>query len=131
MNTDDSLLLWEAQYGDFANVGQSIIDTFIVSGQAKWGQASELVLLLPHGYEGQGPEHSSARLERYLQLAANENMRIANLTTAAQYFHLLRCQAMLRDHQRPLILMAPKSLLRHPLAASKLEDLTEGKSGPS
>jgi 2-oxoglutarate dehydrogenase E1 component len=130
MNSDDSLLLWEAQYGDFVNVGQSIIDTFIVSGQAKWGQASELVLLLPHGYEGQGPEHSSARLERFLQLAANENVRIANLTTAAQYFHLLRCQAILRDHQRPLIIMAPKSLLRHPLAASSLEDLAEGKFQP-
>ncbi|HLL56962.1 MAG TPA: 2-oxoglutarate dehydrogenase E1 component, partial [Rubrobacteraceae bacterium] len=103
---------------------------FIVSGQAKWGQTSGLVMLLPHGYEGQGPEHSSARLERYLQLAAHENLRIANCTTAAQYFHLLRAQAMLKDEQRPLIIMTPKSLLRHPLAASKLEEFTEGKFQP-
>ena len=130
MNTDDSLLLWEAQYGDFANVAQPIIDQFIVSGQAKWGQASELVLLLPHGYEGQGPEHSSARLERFLQLAASENIRIANCTTAAQYFHLLRAQAALKDNQRPLIIMAPKSLLRHPMAASELEDFTESSFQP-
>jgi 2-oxoglutarate dehydrogenase E1 component len=125
MNTDESLLLWEAQYGDFANVAQPMIDQFIVSGQAKWGQASELVMLLPHGYEGQGPEHSSARLERFLQLAAQENIRIANLTTAAQYFHLLRAQAILKDNQRPLIIMAPKSLLRNPMAASPLESLAE------
>ena len=122
--------MWEAQYGDFANVGQPMIDQFIVSGQAKWGQTSGLVMLLPHGYEGQGPEHSSARLERFLQLAAHENVRIANCTTAAQYFHLLRAQAALRDHQRPLIIMTPKSLLRHPLATSKLEELTEGKFRP-
>jgi 2-oxoglutarate dehydrogenase E1 component len=88
------------------------------------------VLLLPHGYEGQGPEHSSARLERFLQLAAHENIRVANLTTAAQYFHLLRAQAALKDNQRPLIIMAPKSLLRHPMAASKLENLTEGSFRP-
>jgi 2-oxoglutarate dehydrogenase E1 component len=123
-------VLWEAQYGDFANVGQPMIDQFIVSGQAKWGQTSGLVMLLPHGYEGQGPEHSSARLERYLQLAAHENIRVANCTTAAQYFHLLRAQAALKDHQRPLIIMTPKSLLRHPLATSKLEELTEGKFRP-
>ena len=127
LNARETLVLWEAQYGDFANVAQPIIDQFIVSGQAKWGQTSGLVMLLPHGYEGQGPEHSSARLERYLQLAAHENVRIANCTTAAQYFHLLRAQAALEDHQRPLIIMSPKSLLRHPLAASRLEDLTEGK----
>lgn len=126
MNSSDSLLLWEAQYGDFANVGQPMIDQFIASGQAKWGQASELVMLLPHGYEGNGPEHSSARLERFLQLAAHENLRIANLTTAAQYFHILRAQAKLVDYQRPLIIMAPKSLLRHPMSASSLEDLSEG-----
>lgn len=130
MNTDDSLLLWEAQYGDFANVSQPMIDQFIVSGQAKWGTASELVMLLPHGYEGNGPEHSSARLERFLQLAAHENVRIANLTTAAQYFHILRAQAILTDHQRPLIIMAPKSLLRHPMSASTLEDLSEGSFQP-
>src|ERR687894_1997997 len=127
INAHDALVLWEAQYGDFANVGQPMIDQFIVSGQAKWSQTSGLVLLLPHGYEGQGPEHSSARLERYLQLAANDNVRIANCTTAAQYFHLLRAQAVLKDEQRPLVLMTPKSLLRHPLAASKLEEFTQGK----
>src|SRR5918998_352371 len=127
VNCDETLVLWEAQYGDFANVGQPMIDQFIVSGQAKWGQTSGLVLLLPHGYEGQGPEHSSARLERFLQLAANDNVRIANCTTAAQYFHLLRAQAVLKDEQRPLVLMTPKSLLRHPLAASKLEEFTQGK----
>jgi 2-oxoglutarate dehydrogenase E1 component len=130
VNANDALVLWEAQYGDFANVGQPIIDQFIVSGQAKWGQTSKLVLLLPHGYEGQGPEHSSARLERFLQLAAHENIRVANLTTAAQYFHLLRAQAELEDDQRPLVIMTPKSLLRHPMAASRLEDLTEGKFQP-
>jgi 2-oxoglutarate dehydrogenase E1 component len=127
LNAQEALVLWEAQYGDFANVGQPMIDQFIVSGQAKWGQTSGLVLLLPHGYEGQGPEHSSARLERFLQLAAHDNIRVANCTTAAQYFHLLRAQAVLRDEQRPLVLMTPKSLLRHPLAASKLEELTQGK----
>jgi 2-oxoglutarate dehydrogenase E1 component len=124
VNARDALVLWEAQYGDFANVGQPMIDQFIASGQAKWSQTSGLVLLLPHGYEGQGPEHSSARLERFLQLAAHENIRVANLTTAAQYFHLLRAQAALEDNKRPLIIMTPKSLLRHPMAASKLEDFT-------
>jgi 2-oxoglutarate dehydrogenase E1 component len=130
VNSENALVLWEAQYGDFANVGQPMIDQFIVSGQAKWGQTSGLVLLLPHGYEGQGPEHSSARLERYLQLAAHENVRIANLTTAAQYFHLLRAQAALNENKRPLIIMTPKSLLRHPMAASKLEELAEGAFQP-
>ena len=130
VNSEDALVLWEAQYGDFANVGQPMIDQFIVSGQAKWGQTSGLVLLLPHGYEGQGPEHSSARLERYLQLAGHENVRIANLTTAAQYFHLLRAQAALKDNKRPLVIMTPKSLLRHPMAASSLEDLWEGTFQP-
>jgi 2-oxoglutarate dehydrogenase E1 component len=130
VNCDDTLVLWEAQYGDFANVGQPMIDQFIVSGQAKWGQTSGLVLLLPHGYEGQGPEHSSARLERYLQLAGGENIRVANLTTAAQYFHLLRAQATLQENKRPLIIMTPKSLLRHPMAASTLEDLAEGAFRP-
>ena len=127
MNASDALVLWEAQYGDFANVGQPMIDQFIVSGQAKWGESSGLVMLLPHGYEGQGPEHSSARLERFLQLAAMANIRVANVTTAAQYFHLLRAQAMLKDNLRPLILMSPKSLLRNPMAASGLKDFSEDR----
>ncbi|MEJ7842559.1 MAG: 2-oxoglutarate dehydrogenase E1 component [Rubrobacter sp.] len=127
MNADDALVVWEAQYGDFANVGQPMIDQFIVSGQAKWGETSGLVMLLPHGYEGQGPEHSSARLERFLQLAAMENVRIANLTTAAQYFHLLRAQAQLKENKRPLIIMAPKSLLRHAMASSGLKEFSEGR----
>ncbi|MFN5935413.1 MAG: 2-oxoglutarate dehydrogenase E1 component, partial [Roseiflexaceae bacterium] len=124
----DTLVLWEAQFGDFSNGAQVIIDQFIVSGRKKWGLQPSLVLLLPHGYEGQGPEHSSARLERYLQLAADDNIRVANCTTAAQYFHLLRRQAMLRtEDPRPLILMTPKSLLRHPRAGSSLADLTDGR----
>jgi 2-oxoglutarate dehydrogenase E1 component len=127
----ESLVLWEAQYGDFANVGQVVIDQFIASGQAKWRQSSSLVLLLPHGYEGQGPDHSSARLERYLQLAAEDNWRVANCSTAAQYFHLLRLQAFyLKRYARPLVIMTPKSLLRHPLATSRLQDLAEGSFLP-
>ena len=121
----DSLVLWEAQYGDFVNVGQAIIDQFVVAGRAKWGQESRLTMLLPHGYEGQGPEHSSARLERFLQLAAEHNIRVANCTTPAQYFHLLRLQA-LRQDRRPLIVMTPKSLLRHPKARSTAEELSGG-----
>ncbi|MDX1578384.1 MAG: 2-oxoglutarate dehydrogenase E1 component, partial [Gemmatimonadota bacterium] len=121
----DALVLWEAQFGDFVNVGQAIIDQFIVSGRSKWGQESRLVLLLPHGYEGQGPEHSSARLERFLQLAAEQNIRVANCTTPAQYFHLLRWQA-LRATRRPLVVMTPKSLLRHPRARSKIGEITSG-----
>lgn len=127
----DTLVLWEAQYGDFSNVAQVIIDQFIASGRAKWRQDSSLVMLLPHGYEGNGPDHSSARLERYLQLAAEDNWRIANCSTAAQYFHLLRLQAyLLSRYPRPLIVMTPKSLLRHPLASSRLNDLTEGSFQP-
>ena len=123
----DALVLWEAQYGDFANAAQVIIDQFISSGMAKWRQQSGLVLLLPHGYEGQGPEHSSARLERYLQLAAQNDWRVANCSTSAQYFHLLRLQAMyLKNDPRPLVMMTPKSLLRNPLVAAKLTDLTDG-----
>jgi len=125
----DELVLWEAQYGDFANVAQPIVDQFISAAQAKWRQRSGLVLLLPHGYEGQGPEHSSARLERYLQLTADENMSVANPSTPAQYFHILRRQATRRP-LRPLVLMQPKSLLRLPAAASKLEDLTTGTFKP-
>jgi 2-oxoglutarate dehydrogenase E1 component len=120
-----ALVLWEAQFGDFVNGAQVILDQFLVAGREKWGQESRLVLLLPHGYEGQGPEHSSARLERFLQLAAENNLRVANATTPAQYFHLLRRQALL-EQKRPLIVMTPKSLLRHPRATSRVEDLTAG-----
>jgi 2-oxoglutarate dehydrogenase E1 component len=120
------LVLWEAQYGDFVNVAQPIVDQFISSDRAKWGQRSGLVLLLPHGYEGGGPEHSSARLERFLQLCAERNMVVAYPSTPAQYFHILRRQA-LRADRTPLILMQPKSLLRLPAAAARLEDLSEGR----
>ncbi|MFZ1926100.1 MAG: multifunctional oxoglutarate decarboxylase/oxoglutarate dehydrogenase thiamine pyrophosphate-binding subunit/dihydrolipoyllysine-residue succinyltransferase subunit [Solirubrobacteraceae bacterium] len=121
----ETLVLWEAQFGDFVNSAQVIVDQFIASGLAKWGQTSRLTLLLPHGYEGSGPEHSSARLERFLALAAEGNMRVANLTTPAQYFHLLRRQAMIAK-QRPLVIMTPKSLLRLPQATNTVEDLAEG-----
>jgi 2-oxoglutarate dehydrogenase E1 component len=124
--TPSALVLWEAQFGDFANAAQVIIDSFIVSGEAKWGQTSRLTMLLPHGYEGSGPEHSSARIERFLALGAEGNIRIANPTTAAQYFHLLRRQALIRK-PRPLIVFTPKGLLRLDRAASSLEDLTEGE----
>src|SRR4051812_4529517 len=121
-----ALVLWEAQFGDFANAGQVIIDSFIVSGEAKWGQQTRLTLLLPHGYEGSGPEHSSARIERFLALGAEGNIRIANPTTAAQYFHLLRRQALIKK-PRPLIVFTPKGLLRLDRATAKLEELTEGE----
>ncbi len=121
----DSLVLWEAQFGDFVNSAQVIVDQFLISGLAKWGQTSRLTLLLPHGYEGSGPEHSSARLERFLQMAAEGNIRVANCTTPAQYFHLLRRQALVTK-PRPLILMTPKSLLRLPDATSTVADLADG-----
>ena len=123
-----ALVLWEAQFGDFANGAQVIIDQFLAAARAKWQQEPALVLLLPHGYEGQGPEHSSARLERFLQIFAEGNLLVANPTTAAQYFHLLRRQAKsLAADRRPLIVMTPKSLLRNPLAASSLDQLAAGE----
>jgi 2-oxoglutarate dehydrogenase E1 component len=125
----ETLVLWEAQFGDFVNAAQVIVDQFIVAGLAKWGQTSRLTLLLPHGYEGSGPEHSSARLERFLQLAAEGNIRVANPTTPAQYFHLLRRQARIAK-QRPLVITTPKSLLRLPQAADRVEDLASGRFEP-
>jgi 2-oxoglutarate dehydrogenase E1 component len=129
VGADPGLVLWEAQFGDFVNVAQVIIDQFIASGRAKWGQDTRLTLLLPHGHEGQGPEHTSARLERFLQLAAEDNLRVAYATTPAQYFHLLRRQA-LSPQARPLIVMTPKSLLRHPKATSMMVELAEGEFYP-
>ena len=127
----ETLVLWEAQYGDFANVAQPIIDQFVSSGRTKWLQESALVLLLPHGYEGQGPEHSSARLERCLALSAQNNWRIVNCSTAGQYFHVLRRQAFyLTRAPRPLVILTPKSLLRHPLASTSLRELAEGSFQP-
>ncbi|PKG27740.1 2-oxoglutarate dehydrogenase E1 component [Cytobacillus horneckiae] len=125
----ETLVLWEAQFGDFANGAQVIIDQFISAGQSKWGQKSGIIVLLPHGYEGQGPEHSSARLERFLQLAAENNWTVANLSSSAQYFHILRRQAAIlnTDEVRPLVIMAPKSLLRNASAGAFLEEFTNGQ----
>jgi 2-oxoglutarate dehydrogenase E1 component len=134
VHAPEALVLWEAQFGDFANAGQVLIDQFLAAARAKWRQHPSLVLLLPHGYEGQGPEHSSGRVERFLQLAAEDNLRVANPTSAAQYFHLLRAQAAsLRaggDARRPLVVMTPKSLLRAPRAAASLAQLAQGRFEP-
>ena len=129
MEAPETLVLWEAQFGDFINSAQVVVDQFIISALAKWGQTTRLTLLLPHGYEGSGPEHSSARLERFLTLAAEGNIRVANLTTPAQYFHLLRRQARVAK-QRPLVIMTPKSLLRLPQATSRIEHLSESRFFP-
>jgi multifunctional 2-oxoglutarate metabolism enzyme len=129
MEAPETLVLWEAQFGDFVNSAQVVIDQFIVSALSKWGQTTRLTLLLPHGYEGSGPEHSSARMERFLTLAAEGNIRVANLTTPAQYFHLLRRQARVAK-QRPLVITTPKSLLRLPQATSRIEHLSESRFFP-
>ena len=133
VQSGSTLVLWEAQFGDFVNNAQAVIDEILVSAHEKWGQSSSLVLLLPHGYEGQGPNHSHAHLERFLELAARSNLRIAFPTTAGQYFHLLRTQsALLKDGgaKSPLVVMSPKSLLRHPMAASPVNEFTEGRFRP-
>jgi multifunctional 2-oxoglutarate metabolism enzyme len=121
----DALVAWEAQFGDFVNGAQITIDQFVVAAEDKWGQTSGLVILLPHGYEGQGPEHSSGRIERFLTLAAEDNIQVANATTAAQYFHLLRRQVR-RDVRKPLVVFTPKSILRARTSRSKVEDLESG-----
>jgi len=127
LSEPNALVLWEAQFGDFANGAQIMIDQFISSGERKWLRMSGLVLLLPHGFEGQGPEHSSARLERFLQLSAEDNWIVANCTTPANYYHILRRQ-MHRSFRKPLALMTPKSLLRHKRCVSKLSEMAEGSS---
>ncbi len=131
VQSPERLVIWEAQYGDFINNAQGVIDEFLVSGRAKWGLTPSLVLLLPHGNEGMGPDHSSGRIERFLALAAETNMRIAYPSTAAQYFHLLRRQALLlKTDPLPLIVFTPKGLLRHPLVASPVSELSDGSWQP-
>jgi 2-oxoglutarate dehydrogenase E1 component len=129
VENQEALVCWEAQFGDFANGAQSIVDEFISSGEAKWGQRSSVTLLLPHSHEGQGPDHTSGRIERYLQLCAEDNMRIVVPTTPANYFHLLRRQA-LSPKKKPLVVFTPKSLLRHRLVTSTVSDLTTGTFQP-
>ena len=132
VQSPETLVIWEAQFGDFVNVAQVMLDQFISSARAKWGEKSNMVMLLPHGYEGQGPEHSSARLERFLQMAGENNLIVANVTSAAQFFHLLRRQAKMQDKEeaRPLVVMSPKSLLRDQRVASEPEEFAEGKFLP-
>jgi len=125
----NTMVIWEAQYGDFANGAQVVIDQFITSGEAKWGRLCGLTMFLPHGYEGQGAEHSSARLERFLQLCSGHNIQVCNPTTPAQMFHMLRRQ-MIRPFRKPLVVMSPKSLLRHKLATSTLDELSKGRFNP-
>src|SRR5690625_4852772 len=132
VHSPDTLVIWEAQFGDFANAAQVIFDQFISSARAKWGDKSNMVMLLPHGYEGQGPEHSSARLERFLEMSAEKNWIVANVTSSAQFLHLLRRQAAMcgQEEARPLIVMTPKSLLRNERVASEAKEFTEGTFEP-